>query len=155
LLNVAVPGAGQLSAKADAAVTIATGPTHKRKTARKRSAHGRRASAAGTRKTVRVATREIARATATAKGPEVLQLYLRPASRYRSLLNANGGLYTTVVVTFKAAGHHLLSQTLHASFPRPHPIYPLYKVPSYKLPKHKQHPRKHKGKHPAGGGKHK
>jgi hypothetical protein len=149
LVDVSVPGAGRLSASASAAVpiTITAAGSHKHSTTHRGIQHGRRASTARAHRLTRIVTRKVAHASALATEPRVIQLRLTPASRYRSLLNVKGGLFATIVVTFTAAGHPSLSQTLQASFPRPHsviyrlpPAYkvPGYKVPGYKVPKHKQ-----------------
>jgi hypothetical protein len=155
LLDVSVPGAGRLAANAKAAVPITITATRprKRRSSRKRTARGRRASSARAHKVARIATREIAHASAATTGPRIIQLRLTPTSHYRSLLDAKGGLYATILVMFAAAGHPSLSQTLQLSFPKP---YPIYRLPSaYKVPKPKKHSRKHKRPHNAGKGKRK
>jgi hypothetical protein len=133
LLDVSVPGAGVLDANASAAVPGATRSSRARPHGRRREragSRGRRATASATHGHLVIATREIAHAGKTAKEPRVIQLRLTPVSRYRSLEDARGGLFTTITVTFSAHGHHQLERTLQASIPRPHPIY--------NLPKHKR-----------------
>jgi hypothetical protein len=168
LLDVSVPGAGRLSASASAAVpvTVTVGRSQKHRSSRKHraprrsTAHARRASSARAHGAATVATREVAHASALTTEPRVIQLLLTPASRYRSLLNTKGGLYATIVVTFFAAGHPSLSQTLQVRFPRRHPlpIYPIppaYRIPGYKVPKHHKHHPKQRRSHTTKGGKRK
>ncbi len=134
LLDVSVPGAGTLYANASAAVPAApAGRAHVRSSRRgKAAAHGRHAAAGATHRHAAIATREIAHAGKRAGESRVIQLRLTPASRYRSLEDATGGLFTTITVTFSARGHRRLTQTLQASIPRPHAIYNLPK------PRHKR-----------------
>jgi hypothetical protein len=137
LLDVSVPGAGVLHANASAAVAVQASRARMHGSGRTSTdSHGRHATASAIHGHVVIATREIAHASKTTKEPRVIQLRLTPASHYRSLEDAGGGLFTTITVTFSARGHHQLEQTLQASIPRPHRIYNLPK-PKYKLPKHK------------------
>jgi hypothetical protein len=63
-----------------------------------------------------IAKRQVARASTSTRGLELVQVQLDPSSRYRSLTNSKGGLYATITVTFTAKGHPPLTQTLQASF---------------------------------------
>jgi hypothetical protein len=91
----------------------------------------------------------IARTSAMASGPGVLELHLIPAARYDSLLRGKNGLYATVTVTFTAPGHLRLQLTLHTSFPRRPRIYDIpddsYRLPKSKPPKHRR--TGHRGRH--------
>jgi hypothetical protein len=125
LIDVSVPGAGRLTASANASVpsTVAVssrlgkGATRPRvrRTSPVRSAR----ASAGPRTVTVIATRQVAHAASTAVGGGLVQLRLTPSSRYSSLVYDKGGLYATIVVTFLAPGHPGLAQTLQASFPRP------------------------------------
>jgi hypothetical protein len=103
---------------------------------RRASGDGRRPTAGGGRAKLAVDTRQVAHATLGSEGPEVVQLRLTPASAYRALLDRKGSLFVTITVTFTAAGHPALTQSLQASFTRPHPLYAIYKLPR---------PRRHRG----------
>jgi WD40-like Beta Propeller Repeat len=121
LVDVSVPGAGSLSAGANASVPT-TVPVVSRSRARrgKSRKRGKNASVTRAREVAVIATRQVARAVATTKSAGLVQLRLTPASRYRSLVSGKGGLYATITVTFTAPGRPRLTQTLQASFPRPH-----------------------------------
>jgi hypothetical protein len=123
LIDVAVPGAGRLTASASASVpSTATVSGHPGKGARRPRAstvHGTGAAAAKAHALTVIATRQVASAASTAPGGGLVQLRLTPSSRYRSLVDGKGSLYATIAVTFAAPGHPLLTQTLQASFPRP------------------------------------
>jgi hypothetical protein len=121
LIDVSVPGAGRLAASANVPVPV-TSPASGSRRGRPRPHGSRRAARAAkvTRHGVTViATRQVARAATTSTTEGLLQLRLVPVARYRSLAGAKGGLYATITVTFAAPGHHTLTQTLQASFPRP------------------------------------
>jgi WD40-like Beta Propeller Repeat len=166
LIDISVPGAGRLHLSARAAVPVASPRATRRGVrSRKHATHADRprtrvkdsatmvsalptavmpavvatALLAHTHAVATVATRVVATANSVTADPEVVQLRLTPASRYRSLLNHKGGLFATLVVTFSAPGHHTISQTLQASFTHP---YPLYRVPKYKIPKPKHRRRR-------------
>jgi hypothetical protein len=148
LLDVSVPAAGTLFANASAAVPVAAQASRARVHGGRRRAHGHGATTSAARKRVTIATREIAHASKRASDSRVIELRLTPASRYRSLENARGGLFTTIYVTFSAPGHHQLTQTLQASIPRRHPIYDIYGVPKDK----RKHKRAHKASKRKRGG---
>jgi hypothetical protein len=121
LLYVSVPGRGILTASASATVpttakSSATGGKQKaRAEQRQRAGHSaRRRTAQAT-----IALRRVAQAKRTAKGAEVLELRLTPAARYRSLLTKPDGLYANIALSFTAAGHARLTQTLNANFQAP------------------------------------
>ena len=106
LLDVSVPAAGTLSARARAAVPVR--PAGRGSSARRRSGH------ASSRTTV--LTRTVATAHTVTAGPGLVQLRVLPASRYQSLERTRGGLYASIVVTFTAAGHPALTKSLQADF---------------------------------------
>jgi hypothetical protein len=120
LVDVSVPGAGRLAASASAPV-----PTKVvvRPKGRSRRARRGRAAAARARTITVIASRQVASAAAAARGESLLQLRLLPVKRYRSLASSKAGLYATITVTFAAPGHHKLTETLQASFPRPAPVH--------------------------------
>ncbi len=121
LIDVSVPGAGRLAASASAPVPIKV--VVKRSKGRSTRAHRGRAAAAKARTITVIASRQVASAAAAAKGEGLLELRLLPAKRYRSLVSTKSGLYATISVTFTAPGHHKLTETLQASFPRPVPVH--------------------------------
>jgi hypothetical protein len=109
IVNVSVPGAGSLTASANASVpTTETVVSHKR--------HGSGGRSAQIRKVTVIATRQVAHAAVTTKGVELAQFRLTPSSRYRSLTYGKGGLYATITLTFSAHGLPRLTETLQASF---------------------------------------
>jgi hypothetical protein len=112
LLDVSVPGAGTLSARANAAVPVTTSVRSK---AARRS-KSRRGAHAGAIAHTAVLTRTIADPHTAVGAPGVVQLRVLPASRYRSLERKRGGLYATIVLTFTAAHHRTLTESLQASF---------------------------------------
>ncbi len=124
LIDVSVPGAGRLTASARASVP-STANTSSRlgkdtklpRAERTSPVYGTRAAAVRARALTVIATRQVASAASTATGGGLVQLRLTPSSRYRSLVDGRG-LYATVVVTFAAPGHPVLTQTLRAGFPR-------------------------------------
>jgi hypothetical protein len=106
LLEVEVPGAGTVSARASSTVRI-------------RSAGSSRTARRSTRRvhTSSVAARTVAKATGPSAGGLVsLGLTLSPA--YKSLAEQRGGLSSTVSVTFTAAGHPALRESVVVSFRR-------------------------------------
>ncbi len=120
VVDVAVPGAGNLKALASAsapALAQAARRAHSRAGARHGAARAR-STPAGARahRDTTVAMRLIAQAQASAAEPELIELRLTPATGYRALERARGGLYATIVLTFEAAGRRRLSETLQASF---------------------------------------
>ncbi|HTD58813.1 MAG TPA: hypothetical protein VK672_07950, partial [Solirubrobacteraceae bacterium] len=120
LLYVSVPGAGSVSASASAAVPLLPGKTA-------RSAHGGHShhvggqhqhGSAGASSTmiVRIHSQRFAHAVATAKQAQVIQLRLSPMQAFRPLVERRGGLYATISIAFRAAGHPQLRDELQASF---------------------------------------
>jgi Tol biopolymer transport system component len=112
LLDVSVPGAGTLSARASAAVPVATSG-HGSVARRSKTHRGARTSAGIHTK---VLTRTVAEAHTTVGAPGLVQLRVLPTSPYRSLERERGGLYATIVLTFTAPNHRKLTESLQASF---------------------------------------
>jgi hypothetical protein len=100
LLYVSIPGAGTVSTAAHSAVRVST----------KIRGRVRRA----------LATRTVAssKKTSRASGAVLLTLVLTPSSRYRSLASKRPGLAGTVNVSFTAAHHATLRQSVPVSFLR-------------------------------------
>jgi hypothetical protein len=110
-LYVTVPGTGRLSAGAEGVVKIA----HE---VRGRSARPAR-KGRGAKVLYTLATRRVASAAKTiGTSVALVQLTLAPASPYASLAHARGGLPASVTVSFAAAGHRTLTQTLTVLFRR-------------------------------------
>jgi hypothetical protein len=103
-----VPGAGKLQADAQGWVVV-----HRARTSRR---HGR------AKVSVNATTASLKRTFASASMParagegELLTLTLKLAPSYRSLASAHGGLSATVDLTFTAAGHPALRQSLAVTF---------------------------------------
>ena len=124
LLEVSVPGPGTLQASASATVPVATPAkpraTHSRSGKSARSGRskslGRVSARINTAARAAVATRKLVSGQLLAAGPDVVQLRLLPASRYRSLETRDGGLYATIQIAFTAPGQKTLTQTLQANF---------------------------------------
>jgi Tol biopolymer transport system component len=112
LVTVDIPGPGLLRASATAAMPTVSGPERGATGGRRRRKRHPRARAS-------VARRSLARTAADAQAEGAVQLTLRPASRYRALIARARGMYATVTVTFAAAGHPTLRQTLPAEFAAP------------------------------------
>lgn len=106
-LYVEVPGAGTLHAAASGSVRVSVAPSKR---------HGRRASRARTA----VVTRRLATGTAASGSAEggLMTLRLTLPSSYSALASRAGGLSATATVTFSAAGHASLSQSLAVTFVR-------------------------------------
>jgi hypothetical protein len=104
VLHVSVPGAGRVSATATAQLpTRAAKASHAvRKTQPK----------TGTPEP----SRTVAAGHRTARAAADLSVALRLRPRYRTLAQARGGLYATATVTFTAAGHPPLTQTVPVTF---------------------------------------
>ncbi|HTA15846.1 MAG TPA: hypothetical protein VK781_13405 [Solirubrobacteraceae bacterium] len=127
LLRVLLPGAGTLSVRADAQI-----PTISSSSPRKEHPRVRAVSevvvARGTRKRPRVKskdlhsslvpTRTVAQAVASVLAPSELEMRLRVAAPYRTLVNGKKGLYCVLKVSFTAAGHEALSQEVPVTFLR-------------------------------------
>jgi hypothetical protein len=107
VLDVDVPASGMLSAGAVAPVLVRV--THARD-ARRRARRSRSARVA--------LTRTVAARDARTDGAGMAQLVLVLGSRYRALAGETGGLSASVTVTFKAAGHPLLRQSIPVTFSR-------------------------------------
>ncbi|HEX4482808.1 MAG TPA: hypothetical protein VH081_03410 [Solirubrobacteraceae bacterium] len=103
LLEVTVPGAGTLRASARSAVRV-TARAHR---------HGKRASRANSA----VQTLAVASASRSAReATQLLTLALELGKRYRALATRSGGLSSAITLTFQAAGHRTLRQTLDVTF---------------------------------------
>jgi Tol biopolymer transport system component len=111
-LNVEVPGSGTLQAQAEGRVAV-------RVSRARRARHGARRARAGSAAAL-VQTRTVASAAGRELegegGLQTLTLTLSPA--YRSLASARGGLFSTVNLTFAAAGHPTLRQSIQVRFRR-------------------------------------
>ncbi len=110
VLYVLAPGAGQLAARASAPMKV------RASVSRRRGAHprGRRA---------RTVVRTLASAGRHASGGEEgpLTLTLPLAATYRANAEQPGGISATVAITFGAAGHPALRQTIPVTFRRAKP----------------------------------
>jgi hypothetical protein len=119
-LYVEVPGAGQLSAAAESAVSV-TITTH---AARSTAKHGHaspgrgRSAAKRAAKTTTVAVRDVASARQTigAGTDGLVELTLTLASRYRTLAARSGGLSGTVNLVFTAPGQKALKGSIEVTF---------------------------------------
>jgi hypothetical protein len=108
VLYVQAPGAGTLRAGAQGAVVVAPS----RSARRRRAAHHARAA----HRTV--AQRTVASRSAKTKGAGPTTLTLTLASHYAGLASERGGFSATVTVTFAAAGHKTLRQSIPVTFVR-------------------------------------
>jgi len=106
LLEVSVPGPGQLSATARS-LLAASARAHVRRHSRRRAPRGRS-----------VAARTVASAGRTSRGEGILYVRLLPASRYRPLAAKRGGLPATVSVALQAPGHRPLLRRITVRFKR-------------------------------------
>jgi Tol biopolymer transport system component len=129
VLQVFVPGAGQLRAAAQSAVVVAN-----IQGARRSSRGGHRS-----RKRARrvVAMRTVAAAAHASTGEELLQMPLILAPRYRALALRHGGQSATVSLLFSSPGHQLVRDSIQVTFVDP------------PLPQ-----RRHKGKRTRSGAQH-
>ena len=121
LLDVVVPSAGSLSASASAAVPLSAQAARGAKGAKDAGRRGTaksstRARSARASSAAAVATLQVASAHVKTIAPGLVQLRLTPLSRYRPLASERYGLYATVTLSFTAAGHAGLKETLQASF---------------------------------------
>jgi Tol biopolymer transport system component len=107
LIDVSVPGAGTLNAHASAAVPVRSAGS----SSSARRTKGRRGAKVA--HTV-ILTRTVADAHAVTVAPGVVQLRMLPAGRYRPL--ERDGLYSTILLTFTAANHPALVESLQANF---------------------------------------
>ena len=104
VLEVAVPGAGSLSAAAQSSV-----PTRARRRAHNgRVGAGRRTSA----------TRTVATAARAITSEGIVAVRLLPGPRYRALALRRGGLEATVRVVLQSTGHARLRQDIAVTFLR-------------------------------------
>jgi Tol biopolymer transport system component len=132
LLEVFVPGAGQLRADARGAVTVGSASGARSSSHRGRSTN-RRAGAL-------VAMRTVASTARAAGGEGLLLVPLVLSSRYRSLALRQGGQSATVSLAFSAAGHPLLRREIGLTF-----IDLLAHHPRHRAkPKHKSTGRQHR-----------
>jgi hypothetical protein len=126
LVDVTVPGAGSLRASARAGVPSTLGAARRagKRTGRRRpAAHAARARRRGSHKRTRgrgsVVTRTLASASSASQGAGVVELTLRPAASYRSLIARIHGLYANLTVSFATAGVRTLTETLPVDFVQP------------------------------------
>jgi hypothetical protein len=114
-LYVQTPGPGTLSAVAQGSVVVH--PASSARSARGRGSRGRSAARTA-RATATVATRALASAQRLSKAAEgeLVTLTLTLLPRFRDLAFAQGGLTATVKLTFTAAGHPALRQSVLVSF---------------------------------------
>jgi hypothetical protein len=109
VLDVQVPGSGLLHATAQAPVRVRLhGP------AKSAKRHGARRAKVHTV----VRTRTLATRAASPRGEGVSTLTLVLARPYAALAGARGGLSANVSLTFAAAGHKTLRQTIAVTFAR-------------------------------------
>lgn len=100
-VDVSVPGAGRLTATARGSVVTSRARKGKRRGRRRRS----------------VSSATLASGSLPTTAPGVVEVRLRTARRYRSLVQrARRPLYVTVTVRFTAAGHRPLTQVLPFEF---------------------------------------
>jgi hypothetical protein len=117
LLYVQVPGAGVLHAGAQGAVLVgSTGRTARRSgRSARRAGRGARRGGHGSRA---VLARNLAAAAAATNATDgaLMTLTLTPLPRYRALAAERGGLSATAYLTFVAAGHPTLRQSIPITF---------------------------------------
>jgi hypothetical protein len=123
LLYVRVPGAGSVRAGAQGSVVVESAAgaraAHRARTGHGSSAHARaRAGVAKKVSAKAVVTRTLATRAVAAKGPGLTTLTLTLAHQYAALARKHGGLSATVIVTFTAAGHKTLRESIHVTFRR-------------------------------------
>jgi hypothetical protein len=116
VLDVDVPGAGELAAGASANVPV----TVRAKNSSRARPRARRAARAHTALLTRAVASAHAVIPLSTDGLEQLTLALTPS--YRALAQRGQGLYTTIAVHFTAPGHPSLSVTLHVTFRRTTPV---------------------------------
>ncbi len=112
LLEVEAPGGGTLLASAQGVVQVAAAHSQ---AARRR---GRRSRDARAKTAVSVASRRVAGAVKPVSEAGLVTLALTLAPSYRALASRPGGLSATVTLTFAAAGHRTLSQSVPVTFVR-------------------------------------
>lgn len=111
LIEVETPGAGTLRAGALGAVLV-------RAARSSRPGHAGRRSARGGRTGLTVANRTVASREAHPRGAGSVALILKLAKRYSPLAGKPGGLSATVTLTFAAAQHPTLHQSIAVTFRR-------------------------------------
>ena len=112
LLEVEAPGGGTLLASAQGVVQVAAAHSL---AARRR---GRRSRAARAKTAVSVASRRVAGTVKPVSEAGLVTVALTLAPSYRALASRPGGLSATVTLTFAAAGHKTLSQSIPVTFVR-------------------------------------
>jgi hypothetical protein len=106
MLYVTAPGPGTLSAAADGGVPVT-------------AARARRAKRGRGRRATIVVTRQLASAAHGVSSPDaVQQLVLTPPARFHSLAERSNGLSASARITFSAAGHPRLTETIAVTFLR-------------------------------------
>jgi len=121
-LYVSVPGAGLLRARAAASVLVsaAHGSSAAQRDHHRAGRSGRSGRVARRRPMPTAVSRTVATAARSVGGAdvEVLELVLRLARPYASLASQRGGLSANVTLSFTAAGHPAISQSIEVSFQR-------------------------------------
>jgi len=113
LLYVRVPDSGTLSAGARSTVRV------RRASSAHGSSKGRRRARSGSRAKLRgvsLSMQTVATRSARSRGEGLLTLTLRLAKRYAALATARGGLSATVKLSFAAAGHPTLHESIEVTF---------------------------------------
>jgi hypothetical protein len=108
LLDVFVPGAGQLRASAQSAVTVVSAKAARGSGHPKRTSH--------THTTTSVATRTVATAARRSAGEALLEVPLVLASRYRALALKRGGQSAILSLAFSSPGRKLAKYSLVVTF---------------------------------------
>ncbi|HST55761.1 MAG TPA: hypothetical protein VLJ42_07685 [Solirubrobacteraceae bacterium] len=118
LLDASVPGAGVLNVKA----SIATAAASANADSSRRRRRSRDASKRALKRTkpahhkARASSAAVAQIRKTVAAAGLIELRLKPASRYSSLVRSRDGLYATITISFSSARHPALTQTLAGSF---------------------------------------
>jgi hypothetical protein len=123
-LYVEVPGAGKLRAAAHSTVLASLGGSSAR-----HATHARRKAHRTARAPARLATRSVATAgkEGAAAGGELVTLVLRLAKPYAVLASPRGGLSANVTLSFTAAGHPTLHDSIEVTFVRKSHAAPAHK----------------------------
>jgi Tol biopolymer transport system component len=117
-LYVRTPGAGTLRAGARSAVRVRAGGGVRGGPGRQPRRRAPGASARRERRGARVVTRTVASRSASARGEGLVTLTLKLAKPYAALARVRGGLSAAVKLSFAAAGHRTLGETIEVTFAR-------------------------------------
>jgi hypothetical protein len=120
LLDVEAPGGGTLLASAQGVVQVAAAHSlaARRRGRRSRGVRTRGARVLDAKTATSVASRRIAGAVKGVSEEGLVTVVLTLAPNYRALASRPGGLSATVTLTFAAAGHKTLSQSVPVTFVR-------------------------------------